>query len=297
MQELLSQVASHESVSSLISGNDLARGLVQRIAGGETPDEAMLMVHDLADSGRYVSLDRTWPQEAGLDEAVADYEAMITLLGASGLGPIADVVIPAQLLALPRGPEALHELCADAMDARTSVLVATGSSDTVDDVLAAVRRQQSIGRDVGVVLQAALRRTQLDCAEVTGRVRLVKSALDLREPARFSHDLEVDKSYVRCAKTLLGRGEVVSPSFATHDARLVGIIESLATRFDRDRGDIEFAMYLGRGAALQDRLAESGEQVRVYVPFGRDWVGRLVGGLAERPRGIGSAIRAILPGA
>lgn len=295
MHEVLTEFAAHETVSSLIAGNDLAWGFVQRLAGGETADEAMLMVHDLADSGRFVALERSWSPDADLDEAVRDYELMITLLGASGLGPIADVVVPSALLSVPRGPEALDELCAEAMDARTTIMVATAQADEVDDCLAAVRRQQAIGRQVGVVLQASLRRTELDCTEVVGRVRLVKSGVDVREPARFSHDIEVDKSYVRCAKALLQRPEVTA-SFATHDGRLVGIVESLGQRYGRVAGELEFAMYLGRARAIQQRLIDAGEDVRVYVPFGADWLGRLIGGLAERPRGLGAGLRSLLPG-
>ena len=74
-------IAANETVNSLIAGNDLARGLMQRIAGGESADEAMLMVHDLADSGRFVALDRTWVPGADVDGAVRDYEMMIALLG------------------------------------------------------------------------------------------------------------------------------------------------------------------------------------------------------------------------
>lgn len=295
LHDVMTGIASNEAINSFVAGNDLARGLMQRVAGGESPDEAMLMVHDLADSGRFVSLDRAWAPDGDLDAAVRDYELMIALLGASGLGSIADVVIPAAMLSVPRGPEALHELCAEATDAKTTIMIATAETETVDACIEAAAHQQQIGRDVGVVLQASLRRTELDCAEIDGRVRLVKSGIDVRERERFSHDLEVDKSYVRCVKALMRRPETRA-SFATHDSRLVGIIENLAERFDRSSGDYEFAMYLGRAASVQERLVAAGEDVRVYVPFGPDWLGRLVGGLAERPRGLGAGLRSLIPG-
>lgn len=295
LHDLMAGIASNEAVNSIIAGNDLARGLMQRMAGGESADEAMLMVHDLADSGRFVSLERAWVPGGDLDAAVRDYEMMIALLGASGLGAIADVVVPSELLSVPRGPEVFHALCAEATDAKTTIMVATSRTDEVDACLAEVARQRAIGRDVGVVLQASLRRTELDCTEAIGRVRLVKSGSDVKERERFSHDLEVDKSYVRCAKALLQKADVHA-SFATHDTRLVGIVESLAERFRCERGQYEFAMYLGRAGSLQQRLAEAGEDVRVYVPFGPDWLGRLVGGLAERPSGIGAGLRSVIPG-
>lgn len=296
IQELVAQVTANEPVGAFIAGNDLARGLVQRLAGGETADEAMLMVHDLADSGRHVCLDRAWQPDDTLEQVVTEYELMLTLLGASGLGSIADVIVPAAMLELPRGPEAFHELCAVATDASTTVLLATGRETSIDASLELVGRQAAVGRRVGIVLQAALKRTEADCTTVHGPVRLVKSNVDGRVAGAYSQQAEIDKAYVRAAKALLGRGPEVYPSFATHDARLIGIIENLSGRFGRQAGDYEFALYLGRNASLQQQLIDAGESVRVYVPFGRDWVGRLIAGLAEHPRGLGSALRSVLPG-
>jgi proline dehydrogenase len=104
----------------------------------------------------------------------------------------------------------------------------------------------------------------------------------------------VDKAYVRCARTLLkGSGE---PSFATHDPRLIEVIEGLAARYERRPRSFEFAFYMGRLEVAQERLAASGHRVRVYVPYGPDWFARLVGGLAEQPSTIAAAVRSLLPG-
>jgi proline dehydrogenase len=132
-----------------------------------------------------------------------------------------------------------------------------------------------------------------------GRVRLVKegTAAAPTESGRFDHSVEVDKSFVRCAKVLLARGDAVEPSFATHDPRIVEIVQALAGRYQREPRSYEFAMYLGRAEHLQQRLVEAGEHVRVFVPFGPEWFGRLVGGLAKRPSGLASAVRVLLPGA
>ena len=115
-------------------------------------------------------------------------------------------------------------------------------------------------------------------------------------PDAFGHAIEVDKSYVRCAKALLRRGADVTPSFATHDGRLIEIIESLAVRFEREHGptDLEFVMPLGRGATMQQRLIDRGARVRVVIPFGPGWVGRFVSALPDRPV---SFLRSLIPGA
>ena len=57
------------------------------------------------------------------------------------------------------------------------------------------------------------------------------------------------------------------------------------------------AIRVGLDGGVQQRLIDAGERVRVYVPFGPEWFGRLVGGLTERPGGVASAVRSLLPGA
>jgi proline dehydrogenase len=290
-------MASNDRVGPLLASTGIGRGLVQRVAGGEAPGDVMASVHDLADAGRFVSLERHWGDESSvdIDGAIADYE---TVIGSSGLGSIAEVLVPAQLLTVARGPEALNEVCAVARDSGVSVLIATGAPGDIDAMISVVQRQRAIGREVGIGLQSLLRRTERDCATVTGRVRLSKTGTGpvLTDAGRFDHDIEVDKSYVRCAKALLARGDEVWPSFATHDPRLVEIVQALAVRYGRGTGQYEFAMYLGRAEHLQQRLVDSGESVRVCVPFGPEWFGRLVGGFAERPNAVTSVVRAILPG-
>lgn len=294
-------MASNDRLGPLLASTGVGRGLVQRVAGGQAPADAMASIHDLADSGRFVSLERHWGAASikDLDSVVADYESIIELLGAAGIGSLAEINVPSAFLTVPRGPEALNEVCAIARDAGVGVLVTTGASGEIDACIAAVRRQRAIGRDVGIGLQASMRRTERDCAEVSGRMRLVKEGFASRvvDAGRFAHAIEVDKSFVRCAKALLARGDAVEPSFATHDPRLVEIVQSLAGRYLREQGNYEFAMYLGRAEHLQQRLVEAGEYVRVFVPFGPEWFGRFVGGLAKRPSGLASAVRVLLPGA
>ena len=296
VRDVFSGLARNDTLGPLVAGSPLGRGLVERIAGGDGPQEVMAAVEELTDSGRFVALERAWSAQDDPATVIADYEAVVALLAASGLGSVAEVVVSGILLELPHGGEAFAELCAQAQDCRVAVMLAPQEPEQVDAAIAAVGRQQALGRDTGIVLPAALRRTERDCAEVSGRIRIVKGVAN-DDPRRFGHAIEVDKSFIRCAKTLLARGDAVHPSFATHDGRLIDIIQTLAGRYRRDRLQFEFALYLGRSGGTQQRLVDAGEQVRVYVPFGPQWFGRLVGGLDDRPAGLGAAVRSLLPGA
>lgn len=276
----------------------LGRGLIDRVVGGTDPRAAFATAQELATGGRLVSLERAWVPGSALDELVTDYQHLAELLHQAGMRAVSEFAVRAEVLAAPGGEVAAARICAIASEVGIDVMMGAGSPGQLEQVQAFVADQRSVGHPVGMTMQAQLRRTEGDCRQATGRVRLVKGASDAPAAAgtAFAQAIEVDKSYVRCAKALLARGDQAAPSFATHDPRLVDIISTLRHRYDRSAHDLEFAMYLGRGQTMQQRLVEQGEAVRVYVPFGREWLGRLMAGLVERPSGIGSVIRSLLPG-
>jgi proline dehydrogenase len=114
------------------------------------------------------------------------------------------------------------------------------------------------------------------------RVRLCKGAYAEPVSEAFTARHEVDKSYARCLRILFeGPGY---PMVATHDPRLIAIARSLGLR--RDPDSFEYQMLYGVRTDEQRRLARTGAQVRVYVPYGADWYGYLIRRLAERPANL-----------
>jgi proline dehydrogenase len=92
---------------------------------------------------------------------------------------------------------------------------------------------------------------------------------------------EVDKSYVRCLKVLMeGHGY---PMVASHDPRIVEIAGALAHKADRAPSTFEYQMLYGIRPEEQKRIADRGDQMRVYIPYGQQWYGYLVRRMAERP--------------
>jgi proline dehydrogenase len=145
------------------------------------------------------------------------------------------------------------------------------------------------------VLQAMLRRTEADCRALAyegSRVRLCKGAYMEPEQVAFQDRLDVDKSFVRCLKVLLG-GQGY-PMIATHDPRMVQIASSLASRFGRRPGTYEFQMLYGIRPEEQKRLAAVGETVRVYIPYGTEWYGYLMRRLAEKPQNLAFFARSLV---
>ena len=123
-------------------------------------------------------------------------------------------------------------------------------------------------------------------------MRLVKGAY--AEPATVAYPAkaEVDRAYARCLRILMeGPGY---PMVATHDARMIALTDHLAARHRRRRDTYEHQMLYGIRVREQQRLADSGAHVRVYVPYGADWYGYFMRRLAERPANVAFFVRSVL---
>ena len=102
---------------------------------------------------------------------------------------------------------------------------------------------------------------------------------------------DVTDSYLRCLRVLMaGSGY---PMVASHDPVIIDAVPTLARETGRGVDDFEYQMLYGIRDAEQRRLADEGNQVRVYVPFGTQWYGYFVRRLAERPANVTFFLRAL----
>ena len=305
IREAVSAVARNGAIGGVINRAPIARGVVRRIVAGNGLDEVMGIASRLADEGRWVSLEREKPSiesDAEADAVLSEYRELVDRVAAEGLAESCEVVILPESLGTADGSitdsalARLESLCDHGMAAGVEVTVGTGPARDVDRTLSCAEAMFDRGASVGVTLQAAMRRSEADCARFAAhRIRLVKGTNRTGGELTYAQPAEIDKAYVRCARLLLrGSGE---PSFATHDARLIEIVEALAARLGRTPQTYEFTLYLGRLEGTQDRLAAAGGRVRIYVPYGPGWIDRLMAGLAEQPNTITAALRSLLPGA
>ena len=165
---------------------------------------------------------------------------------------------------------------------------------TTDSTLEIVTQLRRDFPQTGAVLQAYLRRTEGDCRDLAtsgSRVRLCKGAY--REPASVAYQsrAEVTQAYLRCMEILMaGPGY---PMLATHAPDLITAGTRLAAGRPDGASSYEFQMLYGIRPGEQQRLAEQGHHVRVYVPFGEEWYGYLMRRLAERPANLLFFLRAL----
>jgi proline dehydrogenase len=174
----------------------------------------------------------------------------------------------------------------DAASRGNFVRIDMEDSSTTDDALRLYRDLREQGRDnVGVVLQAMLRRTDDDIAalaDLKPSVRLCKG-IYVEPPELAYQDFdEVRASYVRALEALLDAGSYVG--IATHDEWLLDEGRRLVAERGLSRDQYEFQMLLGVRPALGDELVREGHRLRIYVPFGRHWYAYSLRRLQENPK-------------
>jgi len=185
-------------------------------------------------------------------------------------------------------------ICAAAQRAGVWVTVDAENHTTTDSTLSIVRDLRADFGWLGLVLQAYLRRTLGDCEEFAAagaRIRLCKGAYDEPASVAYRDRTAVTDSYLRCLRVLMaGSGY---PMVATHDPVIISAVSDMACESGRGAGDFEYQMLYGIRDGEQRRLADAGNEVRVYVPFGTQWYGYFMRRLAERPANLAFFLRAL----
>jgi len=303
LRRALLAASASPKLRQLIVSAPQTRAIVDSYVAGESADDAVRVTRMLRASGLLVTLD--YLGEDTTDEAQAaavadEYVQLLGKLSADGLtqGGAAEVSVKPTAVGLYLRPglaaQNISRICAAARDAGTTVTLDAEHYDAIEPTLRIAASLRDTYPDLGCVIQAALRRSEADCRSLAGygsRVRLCKGAYSNEESVAFTAKREVDLSYARCLKVVMnGSGY---PMMATHDPRLIEITGSLAMLSGRKQDSFEYQMLYGIRPGEQRRLANSGAQMRIYVPYGGDWYGYLVRRLAERPANLAFFLRSL----
>ncbi len=301
LRSLILAAAGNDTIRKVVATAPGGKQVVNRFVAGETCADAVAAVAGLADRGLCATLDYLGENTTGAEQAertVREYLTLLDRLHAEGLAESAEVSVKLSALG-QKVDEKLAEdnawrICAAAEQCRTTVTVDMEDHTTTDSTLRVVADLRRTWPWVGAVMQSYLRRTESDLAELAvphSRVRLVKGAYAEPPQVAFPAAHDVDLSFVRCVNALLSGGGY--PMFATHDPRLIEVIADRARVHRKQPGSYEFQLLYGVRPDEQVRLAQAGQSVRVYVPYGEQWYGYLMRRLAERPANAAFFLRAL----
>ena len=161
---------------------------------------------------------------------------------------------------------------------------------TLDIFLEVAKKHQN----AGIAIQSSLKRSADDIKLLIGKkasVRLVKGAYKEPPDIAFESKKGVDSNFSALMKELLSKG--VYPAIATHDVRLIDEAKRFAVENKITKDRFEFQMLLGIKRTLQKKLADDGYRVRVYVPYGKNWLPYVLRRFRERKENIWFVIKNI----
>jgi proline dehydrogenase len=287
------------------------RPIVQRLSSpyiaGPSFGDARRVVAELNAEGQRATVAVLGEEVTSVDEANAfadTYREALELFARDGLDANISVKPTALGLKLDRAlcRRLLERVVAGARDRGSFVRIDMEDSSTTDDTLALYRELREAGLDnVGVVLQAYLRRTAADVAalaDLQPSVRLCKGIYNEPAELAFKDPDQIRASFAKLLGQLLDQGSYVG--IATHDEWLLKRALEQVARRKLDREQYEFQMLLGVREERRDALVRAGHRLRVYVPFGREWYAYSLRRLQENPSIAGyiaaDTVRRLLPG-
>jgi proline dehydrogenase len=269
--------------------------LSSRFVAGMEIDDALRVAEAVNKQGMAVSLDSLGESVTSENEAYKAaeiYHRLIDAIAARKLNANVSVKLTQMGLGLS------HDIAESIAENLTEHARAAGSFVRIDmedssltqvtlDIVRRIHARPGLRGAIGTVIQSYLYRSQADVEQLLAdgiRIRLCKGAY--KEPAEvaFPRKADVDSNYIRLSCMLLD--SPVYHGLATHDIAMIGAAKSFARQHGIEPQRYEFQMLFGVRRDLQRELVREGYNMRVYIPFGREWYPYFMRRLAERPANV-----------
>ncbi len=271
----------------------------RRYIAGEGREDAISVAMGLNSHGILVSIDNLGEMVKITGEAVAAADEYIKLLEEiKETGIQADISLKLSHMGLDIGEEVcrtnLERVIKWAEEVNNFVWFDMERGKYTQGTLDIFFDLHKRHNNIGIAIQSYLKRSERDVGrliEEGARVRLVKGAYKEPPEIAFPEKKDVDRNFELLMHDLLLRGN--RPAIATHDMRLI----EAALKFARENGigndRFEFQMLLGIKRTVQKRLAEEGYRMRVYIPYGPEWLPYITRRFKERKENVFFFIRNI----
>lgn len=272
---------------------------------GETLDDAMRVSKELNSKKIKVTLDVLGEFIKTLDEAEENKKEYLNLIEISYKNHIdGNFSVKPTSFGLLIDKEIcythIHEIVAKAAVYNGFIRIDMEDSPCTDDEITLFRRLKSeFPANVGLVVQAYLRRTLKDLEQMIDlnnekiplNYRLCKGIYVEHESIAFKKYEEINQHYLQDLEFLLRNKIYVG--IATHDKPLVEGAYDLIKKYNVPKNMYEFQMLYGVTPKLRDSIVKEGHAMRVYVPFGKQWFGYSTRRLKENPKMASHIIKAV----
>ena len=276
--------------------------VASRYVAGESLDDAIRVVRKLNEQGAMATVDVLGEEVSEREKALAAVEEYLRVFAAIDREKVdSNISIKLTLLGLKIDEGFCRDNVARIVETAKSfgnfVRIDMEDYTTTDATLRIYRELHDRYGNVGVVLQAYMRRTLRDIEELPDQganIRLCKGIyVEPRKIAWKGYET-VRHNYVQALDKLMSRGIYVG--IATHDEFLACAASALVDKHGLKRDQYEFQMLLGVDEELRRILIDAGHRLRVYVPYGPDWYPYSIRRLRENPEVARHVLRAMMSG-
>jgi proline dehydrogenase len=272
---------------------------------GETLGDAMHVSKDLNSKNIKVTIDVLGEFIKTLDEAESNKKEYLDLIDISYKNHInGNFSIKPTSFGLLIDKEICYkhvrDIVAKAASYNGFVRIDMEDSPCTDDEIALFRRIKSeFPANVGLVIQAYLRRTlkdleqmlDLNSLNIPVSYRLCKGIYIEPETIAFKKYEEINQHFLEDLEFIFRNK--IHVGIATHDKPLIEGAYNLIKKYNVPKAMYEFQMLYGVTPKLRESIVNAGHGMRVYVPFGKQWFGYSTRRLKENPKMASHIIKAM----
>lgn len=267
----------------------IVKKVASRYVAGASLEDALSVVERLNSEGASATLDVLGEDVAERGETQVFVEEYLRALeGIARRGLDSNVSLKLSSMGLRIDPalaeENLRRVAREARRLDNSVRIDMEDSKLTQATIDLFRRVRSDGDNVGIVLQAYLRRTQADVAMAIAEgwnVRICKGIYIEPESVALRDPDLIRRNFSYVTDRMLEGG--LRLGIATHDETMVLEALHAIERRHADPARYEFQMLLGVATGLRRLILAAGHRLRVYVPYGRAWKAYCLRRLKENP--------------
>ena len=277
----------------------------KRYIAGETIEDGLNACRELNQQGIEVTVDLLGEFIGTIEQAEENKNKYIEIIEQfTSKGIIGNFSLKPTMFGLLINKEVcysnIEEVIKKAVEKKTFVRIDMEDSQCVDSELEMYRKfQQKYPANVGLVIQAYLRRTKNDLESMTSipvngiplNFRLCKGIYIEPKHIAYTQYEEVREHYIDDLNYILDHHMYVG--IATHDKYLVENAMNIIKEKKIDSSKYEFQMLYGVTPELRSTIVKQGHKMRVYVPFGKDWFGYSTRRLQENPKMATHIIKAL----
>ncbi len=263
----------------------------RRYIAGVALNDAVHLVRELNRDGMMATLDVLGEEVYSREEArtAADtYREVLRVIQSEKLDANVSVKLTQMGLKLDAKfcREVFREVVRESHQRGNFVRIDMEDSACTDETLAIYNELRREFDNVGIVLQAYLRRTVSDADSLMqnghANFRLCKGIYVEPRLIAYKNRELVNRNFTLALERMLRGGAYVG--IATHDERLVWEGMRLVRELNLPKDRYEFQMLLGVDAELRKIILAAGHRLRVYVPFGEKWYRYSMRRLRENPQ-------------